>query len=404
MKIYCKYDELLNPSKLKNHPKNRNKHGQDQIERLAELYKYHGIRHPIIVSNLSKCIVAGHGRKLAAIRAGIKEFPVVYQDFESSEAEYAFIQADNAIALWAELDMAGINMDMADLGPDFDINMLGLQDFTLDISDKFEDKNADEVPEEVEPNAKLGQIYQLGDHRLMCGDSTDEATVSSLMDGEKAQTFFTDPPYGDNVGGLRPKTKSERSNKAGQKGLVKRDSFIENDKDINWLKKVFDIVPEHLEEKSTKMVFFKWYKYQLIKDMAESFGEPSACCVWDRTRKASAFFRFQPQHEFCFHWGSQADKKEPSSLSNVWRVAKELENNDLHPTVKPIDLIEPIIRVTTSKSASVLDLFGGSGSTLIACEKTNRKCYMMELDPHYVDVIIARWEKFTDKKAVLLNG
>lgn len=130
--IHCKFDELVSPKKLKNHPKNRNKHGQDQIDRLAELYSYHGIRHPIIVSNLSKCIVAGHGRKLAAIRANIEEMPVVYQDFDSVEAEYAFIQADNAIALWAELDLAGINSDIGDLGPDFDINMLGIKYYTLD--------------------------------------------------------------------------------------------------------------------------------------------------------------------------------------------------------------------------------------------------------------------------------
>jgi hypothetical protein len=136
MKIHCKYDELLNPSKLKNHPKNRNKHGKDQIDRLSELYKYHGIRHPIIISNLSKCIVAGHGRKLAAIRAGVKEMPVVYQDFDSSESEYAFIQADNAIALWAELDLSGINSDIGDLGPDFNIDMLGIKDFTLDVAEK----------------------------------------------------------------------------------------------------------------------------------------------------------------------------------------------------------------------------------------------------------------------------
>lgn len=144
MKIYCKYDELVNPNKLKNHPKNRNKHGQDQIERLAELYKYHGIRHPIIVSNLSGCIVAGHGRKLAALRAGIKEFPVVYQDFESNEAEYAFIQADNAIALWAELDMGAINTDIGDLGPDFNIDMLGIKNFTLDLERGEFDPDDDE--------------------------------------------------------------------------------------------------------------------------------------------------------------------------------------------------------------------------------------------------------------------
>jgi hypothetical protein len=139
MNIHCKYDKLVDPSKLKNHPKNRNRHGQDQIERLAELYKYHGVRHPIIVSNLSKQIVAGHGRKLAAIRAGIKEFPVVYQDFDSAEAEYAFIQSDNAIAAWSELDLSGINNDLQDLGPDFDLNMLGILNFNMDFEPSSEE-------------------------------------------------------------------------------------------------------------------------------------------------------------------------------------------------------------------------------------------------------------------------
>lgn len=132
VKIHCKYDELKDPKKLIDHPKNRNKHGQDQIERLADIYKYQGIRHPIIVSRLSGCIVAGHGRKLAAIRAGVSEMPVVFQEFESAEQEYAFIQSDNAIALWADLDLSGINTDLEFLGPDFNIDMLGIHNFTLD--------------------------------------------------------------------------------------------------------------------------------------------------------------------------------------------------------------------------------------------------------------------------------
>lgn len=136
MKIHCKYDELIDVKKLLDHPKNRNNHGQDQIDRLAMLYKYHGIRHPIIISTLSNCIVAGHGRKLAAIRSGIEKFPVVYQDFENVEAEYAFIQSDNAIALWASLDLSAINHDLVDLGPDFNLDMLGIKDFTLDFNDK----------------------------------------------------------------------------------------------------------------------------------------------------------------------------------------------------------------------------------------------------------------------------
>lgn len=135
MKIHCLYDKLINPKDLKDHPKNRNKHGQDQIERLADLYKHHGVRHPIIVSNRTGLIVAGHGRKLAALRAGIKEFPVVYQDFDNDNQEYAFIQSDNAIALWADLDMSGINLDIADLGPDFNIDSLGIKNFVLDPSE-----------------------------------------------------------------------------------------------------------------------------------------------------------------------------------------------------------------------------------------------------------------------------
>lgn len=132
MKIHCNHDELVDPKTLEDHPKNPNKHADDQIERLAKLYEYHGIRHPIIVSKLSNKIVAGHGRKLAAIRAGIKEFPVVYQDFENSDAEYAFLTSDNAIALWSDLDFSMINLSVADLGPDFDIDLLGIKNFGID--------------------------------------------------------------------------------------------------------------------------------------------------------------------------------------------------------------------------------------------------------------------------------
>jgi DNA modification methylase len=237
----------------------------------------------------------------------------------------------------------------------------------------------------------------MGNHRLMCGDSTSLTEVERLMDGEKAQTFFTDPPYGDNVGGLQPKSASERE---PGKGLIKRVSFIANDKDIDWLEEVFNLVPDFLEADSTKMVFFKWDRFEQIKSMAACFGEPSALCVWDRVRKASAFFRFQPQHELCLHWGNQADKKEPGALSNVWRVPKELELKELHPTVKPIAIIEPALRVTTDKGKRVLDLFGGSGTTLIAAESSGRIAHLMELDPRYVDVIVIRWQTFTGKEAV----
>jgi hypothetical protein len=148
IKTYCKYDELVDPLTLKDHPKNRNKHGQDQIERLAKMYKYHGIRHPIIISNRSGFIVAGHGRRLAALRAGVKWFPVVYQEFKSDEAEYTFIQSDNAIAEWSILDLSGIHDDIGELGP-FDLEMLGIKDFKLEpdpiTEDETDDKSDDEI-------------------------------------------------------------------------------------------------------------------------------------------------------------------------------------------------------------------------------------------------------------------
>lgn len=148
--IHCKYDHLEVIKELKDHPKNVNRHGQDQIDRLADMYKYHGIRHPIIISKLSGYIVAGHGRKLAAIRAGLKTFPVVFQEFENIEAEYAFLVSDNAISDWSELDMKAINKSLEDLGPDFDLDMLGLKDFTLDFEDKFNENEENIYTRKIE--------------------------------------------------------------------------------------------------------------------------------------------------------------------------------------------------------------------------------------------------------------
>ena len=135
IKIHCIFDSMVKLTDLKDHPKNPNKHGTDQIIRLSELYKYHGIRHPIIVSKLSGFIVSGHGRKIASVRAGMKSFPVVFQDFDSEEAEYAFMTSDNAISDWSELDFSKINFEVENLGPDFDISMLGIKNFALDVAE-----------------------------------------------------------------------------------------------------------------------------------------------------------------------------------------------------------------------------------------------------------------------------
>lgn len=405
MKIRCAYDRLVPLAELTPHPKNRNQHPGDQVVRLAQILEYQGWRYPIKVSRLSGFITSGHGRLLAAKHLGWDKVPVNFQEYESEEQEYADVIADNSIASWAELDLKSINLDVPDLGPDFDIDLLGIKNFELEPADKYEDKDADEVPQAQEKAyVRTGDLFLLGEHRLLCGDSTQKEQVERLMNGEKADMVFTDPPYGDFVGGFRFKTAAERSKEPGKRSLVKRETFITNDGAIEDFSECFKIIDRYLTSNSTKMVFFKWNKWDQIKSACAHWGEPSAVCVWDRERFASAFFRFNPVHEFVFHWGNQEDKRKECGLTNVWRGKKELENKELHPTVKPQEIIQPAVEVCSSAGEIILDIFLGSGSILIACEKTNRRCYGMEIDPIYCGVILDRWAKFTGKDPVREDG
>jgi DNA modification methylase len=394
--------ERRNVADLIPYARNSRTHSAEQVSQIAASIKEWGWTVPVLIEPEGG-LIAGHGRILAAQKLGIKDVPCMIAEGWTDAQKKAYVIADNKLALNAGCDDAMLKVELGELDAlNFDLSLTGfgadeLAAFFVEETEGLTDEDA--VPDApAVPVTVEGDVWLLGRHRLMCGDSTSIDAVERLMDGQKAQTFFTDPPYGDNVGGLRTKTGADR---VKGKSLVKREIYIANDKNIEWLQDVFNLVPGFMETDNTKMVFFKWDKFEKIKKMAFLFGEPSAVCVWDRDRKASAFFRFQPQHEFCMHWGNQADKKNKSSLSNVWRVQKEQENKDLHPTVKPIALIEPVICVTTDANYIVLDLFGGSGSTLIACEKTARNCRMMELDPKYCDVIITRWQDFTGQTATL---
>lgn len=366
MKICCVYDSLVPLSELKPHPRNRNTHPDDQISRLARVIEYQGFRHPIVVSNLSGFIVAGHGRLAAAKKLKLKEVPVDYQDFGSEEQEYAFLVSDNAVALWAELDLSGINADIGDLGPDFDIDLLGIKNFEIDVADKEGLTDADAIPEHVDPKTKRGDIYRLGNHRLMCGDATAQTDVDALLNGAVIDMLFTDPPYGMNYSGRGKNT----SNK-----------ILNDDQDPT---EFYNLFPEVSER----------YMWGRVENYKHLLIEPRDVIVW----KKNVFGMgsgYRGQYEVCFYYGNFK-----GSDSDVWECKKD--RNYQHPTQKPVELCERAI--ANSQPRTVMDLFGGSGSTLIACEKTNRKCFMMELDPHYCDVIVARWEQFTGKKAELING
>lgn len=402
MIIHCPHDRLVSIGDLKPHPKNRNKHPSDQLKRLAKILEYQGWRYPIKVSNLSGYITAGHGRLEAAKLLRLKEVPVSFQDYIDEAQEYADLQADNAIAAWAELDLSGINSDMTDFGPDFDLDLLGIKDFVLEPVEKLDPQcDEDEVPDAL-PEAKVvqGEVYILGKHRLMCGDSTAITDVERLMDGQKADMVFTDPPYGDGQAAMD--VDSSRA-KTGRLIVSKRHKIM-SDENLNFLLDAVNTATPFLKEASTKLLFFKWSKWREIEDATLAWGAPSAVCVWDREKIAAATFRFNPVHEFCFHWGNQADKRNTSNLTNVWRAVKEDGSKTIHPTVKPQSILVPAIEVCTDQKNLILDLFGGSGSTLIACEKTDRQCFMMEIDPHYCGVILDRWQKFTGKKAHREDG
>lgn len=382
MKIRCEYKKLVPINELKPHPKNRNKHGDDQVIRLAHIFEYQGIRHPIIVSNLSGFIVAGHGRLAAATKLGFKEFPVDYQDFGSEEEEYAFLVSDNAVALWAELDLSGINADIGDLGPDFDIDLLGIKNFTVEVADKEGECDEDEIPEYVEPRTKLGDIYRLGNHRLMCGDSTSVDAVEKLMDGEKADMVFTDPPY----------------------GLGDTKSFNEDHPDYED-EEPFDL--KLLQLWDCEYVIWGANYYEWLPEARNKIGwivwdKRPTRETWDEETRASADRIFGQHFEMAVtNIPGIRGKMIRKTWGGFYGTAGDPANAIVHKTQKPIELLELLIK---PHHKLILDYFGGSGSTLIACEKTNRKAYLMELDPKYCDVIVARWEKFTGQKAELMRS
>lgn len=374
MIVRCLYDQLVLSKDLKSHPQNRNDHSKEQIIELAEILNYQGWRYPIKVSKQSGFITSGHGRLMAALLNKWTEVPVNFQDYDSPEQEYADVQADNAIALWAQMDLEKIREDLKSL-KNVNPRMLGIKDFLIPpIEVLTPGCDEDEVPENVEPKTKLGDIYQLGNHRLMCGDSTSIDAVEKLMNGEKADMVFTDPPYG-----------------IGFKYNSHEDSTGEEYTEFcrEWF--------HNLKLMSDFIVISTGWAYNLFWYQNEPKDTFYWLCKNKRTGGSISHFR---KIEPIFIWGKPENRYDFDFWEQTTQIEEDLKGK--HTCPKPVSLIESIISGGKNKG-SVLDIFGGSGTTLIACEKTQRKCFMSELDPHYCDVIVARWEKFSGKKAELLG-
>jgi DNA modification methylase len=392
MEVRCLFDKLVKISDIKSHPKNRNVHPKSQIKRLAKILNYQGWRYPVKISKLSGCVTSGHGRIEAAKLNGWNQVPCNFQNYESEEQEYSDVQADNAIALWAEMDKKLIIEDIK-LLQSLDVELLGFEEFN--IPDLEKDKKEDEVPEGVVSTCKKGDIFLLGNHRLICGDSTSKEVIHNLMGNEIARMVHTDPPYNVDYGVSKKPRHKIRT--------------IENDKQSpeEWeifCKKIY----ENFKDFCSGDVYMwgascgEGMKMRLL--LIESGCHWSATIIWNKDRMVLTPANYQRKYEPCFYgWYNKSSFNGERNLYEVWEC-KRPSNSKLHPTMKPIELCEMAITASSKSGDIVLDLFGGSGSTLIACEKTNRRCFMAEIDEHYCDVIIERWCNYTGINKITKNG
>lgn len=404
-------------SELTPYERNARTHSDEQLDKIKNSINEFGFVSPVIIDE-NNMILAGHGRVEAARMAGLAEVPYRQVTDLTEDQKKAYILADNKLSDMAGWDidllneeLASIELDMADFGFDEILE----EDVEI-IEDDF-----DENEDKVEAVAKTGELYQLGEHRLLCGDSTLEEDVYRLMGGEVADMVETDPPYNVDV--------------SNSDGLTIENDNMSELEFVDFIDAAFYNLSRSLKEGGA---FYVWHATRSVVAFKTALDnnslEVKQELIWNKNQLVMGRQDYQWKHEPCFYgWKSGAshyfinDRKQTTVidekplkldaltkeqavklLKKVLTVEKDStvmnfdkpKHNDLHPTMKPLDLIAYQIKNSSRKGEKVLDLFGGSGSTMMACEQLGRKCYMMEYDPHYVDVIIARWEKMTGQKAV----
>jgi DNA modification methylase len=359
------------------------------VDQLASAIKEFGFRVPVIAKS-DGTVVDGHLRLKAAKKLGMTEVPIILADDMTEAQIKAFRINVNRMAELAEWDMDLLKLEVVELKDmDYDLENLGFEDGFLDEllapeKNEGETDPDDAPPPPIKPISKLGDLWILGNHRLMCGDSTSVDAVEKLMDGNKADMVFTDPPYGISYQS-NERTQSEKFD------VIKNDNVI------------LDIVP--IIEIFSKGWVFIWTTWKVLDKWLENtkgLGFPSNMVIWFKGGGGIGDLKktFSTDYETALVWHRGAELC-GKRIGSVWKVGKDGATNYLHPTQKPVALAEEALDKTTKPNYIVLDLFGGSGSTMIAAEKNGRISRTMELDPKYVDVIIQRWQQFTGKTAIL---
>lgn len=380
---------------------NNPRRNDEAVDKVALSISSFGFKVPIIVDK-NNVIVAGHTRLKAAEKLGLSTVPTIRADDLTDDQIKAFRLADNKVSEFAEWDFEALEKELDSI--EMDMSLFG-----------FEDESEDEMPEVVEDDfneeppadtqIKVGDIFQLGEHRLMCGDSTDPDAVATLMGGVKAKLLLTDPPY--NVAlGMGGSVDEARKRHRRTDGLVIMNDKMEADEFYNFLLKFYIAAFSNMEEGAP---FYVWHadneSLNFRMALADAGITLRQTLIWNKSAFTLGRQDYQWKHEPCLYgWKDGAshrwysDRKQPTVMDFNRPV-----NSELHPTMKPVELFAYQINCSTQKGDEVLDCFGGSGTTLIACEQLGRKCFMMELDPHYAEVIIQRWETFTGQKAVKLS-
>ena len=397
--------KMVETSKLIPYVNNARTHSQEQVNKLRGSLREFGFINPVIIDSDFN-VIAGHGRLMAAKEEGIEEVPCVLVDYLTEAQKKAYILADNRYAQDAGWDEELLRLEIEALeGMDFDVSLTGFDD--QEIADLFADGESTgaedddfDLSDALEKAAfvERGDVWVVGRHRLMCGDATSEEDVATLMDGKKANLIITDPPY--NVA-------FESSD-----GLSIKNDKMENEKFYEFLLSAFKNMAAHLEKGGAAYVFHADTEgLNFRKAFIDAGFHLAGCCIWVKNSLVLGRSDYQWQHEPVLYgflqnvkhyWSKNAGR----SQTTIWNFDKPKKNKN-HPTSKPLDLLAYPIGNSSQENAIVIDTFGGSGSTLMTCEQTNRICHTMELDEKYASVILRRYVEDTDDAEnvyVIRNG
>lgn len=422
--------EKINITDLKEYENNAKEHPEEQIQQIIASIKEFGFNDPIAIDE-NNVIIEGHGRLYALQRLGTKEVDCIRLSHLSEEQKRAYILAHNKLTMNTGFDIDKLNLELESI-MNLDMSLFG---FTQEEPEGEVVEDNFEVEEPEEPVSQYGDIYQLGKHRLMCGDSTKAEDVAALMNGELADLVVTDPPYNVDYG-----SKAEACNKYGYQF---NDRHIMNDympeyQFIEFLDHAFRNMSNSMKEGAA---FYIWHASITIYEFETALRlnnlKSRQQLVWNKNSIVLGRQDYQWKHEPCLYgWKEGAahffidDRTNTSVIEDQIPKFKSMKKEEMvkllediysdkisttiinedkpnksveHPTMKPLQLLARHVKNSSKQEELVLDIFGGSGSTMMTCEQLNRRCFMMELDPKYVDVIIERWEKFTGEKAVKLN-